>query len=91
MASDARKRPRGARGEEPAAPKIYNRPSIFKHKEVRIQGMISKAGATKFEQARKRLADLAGWKPEKVSDADTIEYLARGDVVTKLYLKGEIK
>lgn len=71
--------------------KIFNRPSIFKNKEVRVQGMISKMGSTCFEERRKQLARIAGWDPKKVSDADTIEFLARGDTSTKLYLKGEIK
>lgn len=76
---------------EKPKPKIFNRPSIFKHKEVRVQGMISKAGAECFEVRRKQLAKLSGWDAKKISDADTIEYLARGEISTKLYLKGEIK
>ena len=70
--------------------KIFNRPSIFRNKEVRVQGMISKAGSIAFEQRRQQLAKLAGWDVKKVSDADVIEYLARGEVSTKLYIKGEI-
>lgn len=63
------------------------RPAIFDlPKEVRIQGVISKPGSVKFEQARKRLAKLVGWAPERVSDADTIEFLARGEKDTLKYL-----
>lgn len=72
------------------AKKVSHRPAIFRDKKVRVQGMISKAGAVAFEQRRQQLAKLAGWDPKKVSDADVIDYLARGEVATKLYLKGEI-
>lgn len=71
--------------------KISHRPSIFKNKKVRVQGMISTMGSTCFEERRKQLAKLTGWDAKKISDADVIEFLARGDVSTKLYLKGEIK
>ena len=64
--------------------KIYNRPSIFRDKVARVQGMISKAGATAFEQRRKQLAKLAGWDVKKVSDADVIEYMARGEAKLSL-------
>ncbi len=70
---------------------VFHRPSIFRDKSVRVQGVISAMGSKCFEERRRALAKLAGWDPKKVSDADTIEYLARGDVSTKLYLKGEIK
>lgn len=74
-----------------AEQKTSHRPSIFKNKQVRVQGVISTMGSTCFEQRRKQLAKLSGWDAKKISDADVIEYLARGDVSTKLYLKGELK
>lgn len=73
------------------AKQVFHRPSIFRNKSVRVQGMITKAGKVAFEQRRQQLAKLAGWDPKKVSDADVIDYLARGEVSTKLYIKGEIK
>lgn len=102
MANDARKRPRGARGAKTPAPEPlpqvssmrrsgqYHRPAIFRNKKVRVQGLISKAGAEAFEQRRQQLGKLSGWDAKKISDADTIEYLARGEIRTKLYLKGYI-
>lgn len=67
---------------------MAGRPSIFKGKENgdRVQGYISQAGSKKFEDARRRLAVLAQWSVKAVSDADTIEYLARGDDETRKYL-----
>lgn len=65
-----------------ARPAIFSEPKI-----VRIQGVISKPGSVKFEQARKTLAKLVGWVPSRVSDADTIEFLARGRQETLKYLE----
>lgn len=73
------------------AKKVSHRPAIFRNKKVRVQGMITKNGSIAFEQRRQQLAKLAGWDAKKVSDADVIDYLARGEISTKLYLKGEIK
>ena len=65
------------------------RVSIFRNKEGgdRVQGILTKAGSQRFHAARKRLAELAGRDLELVSDADVIEYLARGDEETARYLK----
>lgn len=57
----------------------------------RIQGVISKAGARAFDQARKRLSVIAfaaiGWRGP-VSDAAVIDYLARGsDATVKFFEK----
>lgn len=67
---------------------MAGRPSIFKGKEHgdRVQGYISQAGSKQFELARRRLGVLAQWDVKNVSDADTIEYLARGDEETRKYL-----
>jgi len=43
-------------------------------------------GSRRFEQARARLADLAKREPEQVSDADTVEFLVRGELATQAYL-----
>ena len=59
-------------------------------KSKRYQGVISKPGSVKFEAARKRLSKLAAW-PGSVSDADVIEYLARGEEATAKYLDGKRK
>lgn len=64
------------------------RRSIFRPKEggYRVQGLITKTAGKKFEEARRRLAALAQWKVDDVSDADTTEFLARGDADTRAYL-----
>ena len=54
------------------------RRGIFTGKRTaRLQGVITGTGSRRFEAARKRIAKAAGVAPKKVSDADTIEYLAR--------------
>lgn len=54
------------------------RRGIFTGKRVaRLQGVITAPGSRRFEAARKRLAKAAGVPAAKVSDADTVEYLAR--------------
>jgi hypothetical protein len=65
------------------------RRSIFRGKEggVRVQAIITKIGGQKFERARKRLAELAGWASKDVSDADTVEFLARGEAETMAYIE----
>lgn len=67
------------------------RPSIFRDKVggQRVQAIISKTGAKRFERARKRLARLAKWKPAQISDADVVEYLARGEADTVAYMQGQ--
>ena len=65
--------------------------SIFRNKSGgdRVQGHITPAGSARFEAARSRLAKLAGRDREHVSDADVIEYLARGEAATRAYLDAE--
>lgn len=65
-------------------------PSIFRDKKGgdRVQGQITPIGSLRFERARKRLGKLADRDVEHVSDADTIEYLARGEQETLDYLTG---
>jgi len=69
------------------------RASIFRGKEdgVRIQGLITKTGGAKFERMRRALAllytEVVGTKPATVSDADVIEYMARGHDDTIAYLE----
>lgn len=62
-----------------ATPKT-GRPSIFRGKAggMYVQGIITKRGATLFEQHRRRLAKLAGRQPTQVSQADVIEALCHG-------------
>jgi hypothetical protein len=64
------------------------RRAIFRGKEHgrRVQAIITKAGGKAFEERRKELAKLAGWKVADVSDADTVEYMARGPAATRAYL-----
>lgn len=65
------------------------RPSIFRDKAGgdRVQGVITKVGSQRFEAARARLARLDNREVEQTSDADVIEYLARGDEDTRLYIQ----
>jgi hypothetical protein len=65
-------------------------PSIFRDKDGgdRVQGVITPIGARSFEVARARLAKLASREVEQISDADVIEYLARGEAATMKYLEG---
>jgi len=72
------------------------RASIFRNKDrkFRVQAIMSKDGYTAFNVARRKLAALVGWKVAKVSDADVIEYLARGEEATRIYvswLEGQVK
>ncbi len=62
---------------------------IFKKRSDgrRIQAVLSEVGEAAFETARTRLAVLAKRNVKLVSDADTVEFLARGESSTKAYLK----
>lgn len=67
------------------------RPTIFTPKDgepVRAQALTI-TGSKRFEAARRRLAKLAGWEPEQVSDADTVEFMARGETDTLKYLEAK--
>lgn len=69
------------------------RHSIFRGKEggYRVQAIITKQGGQRFEKARKALASLysevMGTRPATVSDADVVEYMARGVDGTREYLE----
>lgn len=77
--------------------KRVGRTSIFRDKidgagvlregAQRVQAIISPKGSRRFEEARRRLATLADREPEQVSDADVVEYLARGEQETRNYLR----
>lgn len=64
------------------------RPSIFTPKDgnqsYRILSL-TKVGQRLFEQARAKLKRLAQWGGS-VSDADTVEFLVRGEDGTKKFL-----
>ncbi len=70
------------------------RPAVFrdKVKDVahRVVGFLSVEGRASFERERKRLGmmyhEITG-REISVSDADTIEYLARGAAKTRHYLR----
>jgi hypothetical protein len=74
------------RGSRP----LTGRASIFREKAGgdRVQGLLTPIGSKRFEQARATLAKLAGRETEQISDADTIEFLARGEANTRSYLAG---
>jgi len=70
------------------------RPSVFRPKppETNVHGRLTLEGRRMFELARKALAKIVGWKSERVSDGDVIEFLARGERNTRAYLgSGSIK
>jgi hypothetical protein len=51
-----------------------------------VNGTVTKAGAQAVEAHRAKLAALVGWAPDRVSDADVVEYMAIGDAATRRYL-----
>jgi hypothetical protein len=55
------------------------RASLFRDKKggKRVQGLLTKPGGVAFERQRARIADLTGHASP--SDADVIEWLARGE------------
>jgi hypothetical protein len=65
------------------------RASIFRGKEggVRVQGIVTKRGGEAFEDARARLAQIAFRDKDSISDADVIEFLARGVRETRQYIR----
>jgi hypothetical protein len=76
------------------------RASMFRGKAhgLRVQGLLTKAGGVEFERARKDLeriyVEVTGQTHstrtgEKIraSDADVIEFLARGEVNTRRYFE----
>lgn len=71
------------------------RASFFRDKEggVRVQGIITAVGGAAFEKHRERARGLyrrvMGQEPSVVSDADVIEYLARGPTDTLHYLQDQ--
>lgn len=75
--------------------KAMGRPSIFSPKNGKQAYHIlalTREGQRMFEDARKRLKTLAreliDWKG-KVSDADTVEFMLRGEAATVAYLKAK--
>lgn len=65
------------------------RPSMFGPREggERVQGVLTKTATQLFERARRRLAEISGWDWGRCSDADVIEFLARGEADTRAYFK----
>jgi hypothetical protein len=70
--------------------KKMGRPTLFPKDGPDVHGRISEAAGKKFELKRTQLAKLSGWPIEKLSDGDVIEFIIRGEVSTKLKLKGAI-
>lgn len=69
------------------------RPSLFARDpetKRRVQGYLSEDAARKFDAARARLAAIARQETGQswtVSDAETLEFLARGEKDTRRYLR----
>jgi hypothetical protein len=74
---------------------VMGRWSIFRPKvndtKHRVQGILTDDGQRWFEAGRAQLGDLyksiMGRPAAQVSDADTIEFLARGELGTVRYLR----
>lgn len=68
------------------------RRSIFRDKTGggRVQGELTAEGLLAFASARVRLAKLSGRELSQVSDADTIEFLARGRQETRRYMLAQL-
>src|SRR5262245_16680351 len=74
---------------------VMGRWSIFRDKikdtDHRVQGILSRVGRKSFESQREALKRLyravLQREPVTVSDADTIEFLARGELETRRYLR----
>lgn len=65
-------------------PSLTGRPAIYRNKNAKnIHGMITKEGAAAFKQARKAIAKVVDWPVKRVSDADVMEFLARGFTSTE--------
>ena len=61
------------------------RPSIFRNKKHRVQGLITSAGKRAFERHRRRLHKMTG---KHASDSDVIDYLALGpEIIRRLLTK----
>jgi len=69
------------------------RPSVFRDKQggARVQGMLTKQGIVAFNLRRKELAKLMSREAKQITEADVIEWLARGDANTRDYLAGLTK
>ena len=57
----------------------------------RIQGELTPQGSQDFENARERLAHLAGLPVTRVSDGETAEALARGWTAVKAFLAKRLR
>lgn len=69
---------------------VGGRPTIFGIRDgATVNGRLTKYGTAKLEAGRLELAKLAGWEPEKVSDADVVEFFARGQFDTIAFLKAK--
>lgn len=80
------------RKRKPRSARMMSHRSIFSPKDGdRFQGETTATGSAAFEAARHRLGRLAGRASDLVSDGDTMEYLARGDDETRLYLARRAK
>jgi hypothetical protein len=75
--------------------RLVGRDSIFRGKDggLQVHGIITRTGGQRFERARRQLEalfyEVIGRPPTGVSDADVIEYLARGRDETERYLEHE--
>lgn len=75
--------------QQGADARVMGPASVFagKSKDCRVQGVLTPEGGAAFEAARARLGGLVDRPGSSVSDADTIEALARGWVQTRVYVQ----
>lgn len=66
---------------------LRGRVSLFRGKSVRVQGLITKIGSSKLKTAKATIARLTGWKVREISQADAIEFIARGEQESVEYWK----
>lgn len=76
---------------------VMGRWSIFRDKTngTRVQGVLTAEGAIDFEMHREALRllyrDIMRREPSSVSDADTIEFIARGTMKTARHLRAQAR
>jgi hypothetical protein len=65
------------------------RPTVFRNKPPAndVHGRLTDEGWRLLQEARRTLAKLVDWKPDKITDSDAIEFALRGEKNTRAYLK----
>lgn len=77
----------GSRGLE-GFNSIFRGKKLASHGGRKYQGYLTPEGIRAFESSRKELGKLVKWPASRISDADVIEFRARGHEATLEYLRG---